>query len=380
VIEGMKIVDKGGNEVLLSSTGTKFEHIGKLTISDGEFTTELIKTADYQQTDPVVDAYIKQIEEEYAELGNRKIAYSEVDLITKDADGNRLVRNSETNLGDLCAEAFRSAVNAQIGYINGGSLRADILAGDVTFNHLLNVLPFNNSIVLAEITGQTLKDMMEMAVMSWPAEAGSFPHLAGLRFSVNTAIPSSVVLNEQEEFVSVSGEYRVYNMEVFNEETGKYEPLELTKTYTFGASNFYLLDHGSGMMMLKNAKIIQNEGMLDVEALEQYIIEELGGTIGEEYANVKPNITFTDGEITTSGEESVESSETESTTEDVEETSTESESTLTESVSTPDTTDVDSVVAKDDPAAMAIVIVVSVIMFLVAAFIFARRVFGIFKR
>jgi cyclophilin family peptidyl-prolyl cis-trans isomerase len=360
VIEGMKIVDKGGNEVLLSSTGTKFEHIGKLTISDGEFTTELIKTADYQQTDPVVDAYIKQIEEEYAELGNRKIAYSEVDLITKDADGNRLVRNSETNLGDLCAEAFRSAVNAQIGYINGGSLRADILAGDVTFNHLLNVLPFNNSIVLAEITGQTLKDMMEMAVMSWPAEAGSFPHLAGLRFSVNTAIPSSVVLNEQEEFVSVSGEYRVYNMEVFNEETGKYEPLELTKTYTFGASNFYLLDHGSGMMMLKNAKIIQNEGMLDVEALEQYIIEELGGTIGEEYANVKPNITFTDGEITTSGEESVESSETESTTEDVEETSTESESTLTESVSTPDTTDVDSVVAKDDPAAMAIVIVVSV--------------------
>ncbi|MBQ5362885.1 MAG: 5'-nucleotidase C-terminal domain-containing protein, partial [Clostridia bacterium] len=252
--------------------------------------------------------------------------------------------------------------------------------GEVSFADLLNVLPFNNTVVLAEIDGQTLKDMMEMAVMSWPAEAGSFPHLAGLRFSVNTAIPSSVVLNEQEEFVSVSGEYRVYNMEVFNEETGKYEPLELTKTYTFGATNFYLLDHGSGMMMLKNAKIIQNEGMLDVEALEQYIIEELGGTIGEEYANVKPNITFTDGEITTSGEESVESSETESTTEEVEETSTESESTLTESVSTPDTTDVDSVVAKDDPVAMAIVIVVSVLMFLVAAFLFVRRAFGIFKR
>ena len=47
VIEGMKLVDKGGNDVLLSSTGTKFEYIGKLTISEKNMKTELIKTADY---------------------------------------------------------------------------------------------------------------------------------------------------------------------------------------------------------------------------------------------------------------------------------------------------------------------------------------------
>ena len=33
VIEGKEIIDKGGNGVLLSSTGTKFEYIGRLTIS-----------------------------------------------------------------------------------------------------------------------------------------------------------------------------------------------------------------------------------------------------------------------------------------------------------------------------------------------------------
>ncbi|MBO5842952.1 MAG: bifunctional metallophosphatase/5'-nucleotidase, partial [Clostridia bacterium] len=278
VIEGMKLVDKGGNEVLLSSTGTKFEYIGKLTISNGEFQTELIKTADYQLTDPVVDAYIQQISEEYSALGDRKVAITEVDLITKDAEGNRLVRNTETSLGDLCAEAMRSALNAEIGYMNGGGIRSDILAGDVTFNHLLNVMPFNNSVVLAEVSGQTLLDMMEMAVMSWPAEDGSFPHLAGVRFSVNTSIPTSVVVNEQEEFVSVSGEYRVYNMEIFDKETEQYVPIDLTDTYTLAASNYFLLDYGSGMTMLKNAKIIQNEGMLDVEALEYYVVDVLGGT------------------------------------------------------------------------------------------------------
>jgi 2',3'-cyclic-nucleotide 2'-phosphodiesterase (5'-nucleotidase family) len=295
--EGETIVDEGGNEVLLSSTGTKFENIGKLTISDGNFSTELIKTADYQSTDPAVDAYIQQIKNEFGELGNRKVAVSEVDLIIADAEGNRLVRKQETNLGNLCADAFRSMTGADVGYINGGNLRSPIAAGDVTFNDMLNLLPFNNSIVVSEISGQTLKDMMEMAMRVWPEENGAFPHLSGMRFSVNTAIKSSVVLNDEEEFVSVSGQYRVYDIEIFNKETNEYEPLDLTKTYTIAATNYYLLEYGSGMTMLKDAKIIQNEGMLDVEALERYIVEALDGTIGEEYAEVKNNITFTEGII-----------------------------------------------------------------------------------
>ena len=297
VIEGIEITDKEGNEVLLSSTGTKFENIGKLTISNGEITTELIKTEDYQGADPDVDAKLNEINGEYATLGERKVAFSQVDLITHDADNNRLVRTSETNLGNLCADAVRYAMDADVGYMNGGGLRAAIQNGDITFNDLLSVFPFNNTVVLAEVSGQTLKDMMEMAVMSWPAEDGSFPHLSGITFSVNKAIPSSVVVNELEEFVEISGEYRVYDIEVFDKETGKYEPLSLSKTYTLAASNYFLLEYGSGMTMLKDAKIIQNEGMLDVEALERYIVEALDGTIGEEYADVKNNITFTEGII-----------------------------------------------------------------------------------
>lgn len=293
VIEGKTVVDKGGNEVLLSSTGTKFEYIGKLMISDGEFKTELTKTADYQKTDPVVDAYIEKIYAEYAGLGNRKVGVSAVDLVTKDKDGNRLVRNTETNLGDLCAEAVRSALGADIGYMNGGGLRADILAGDITFNDLLSVFPFDNTIVLAEISGQTIKDMMEMTVMLWPEEDGSFPHLSGITFYVNTDIPSSVALNELEEFVCVDGPYRVYNIKIRNQETGEYEPIDLNKKYTISSSNYFLLEQGSGMEMLENAVILQNDGLLDVEVLERYVVENLGGVVGEEYKETVPNITFT---------------------------------------------------------------------------------------
>ena len=298
VIESKTITDKGGNDVLLSSTGTKFEYIGKLTIEDGEPETELIKTADYQLTDPVIDTYIEKMYEEYAILGERKVASTEVDLLMKDENGNRLVRNNETNLGDLCADAFRYAVNADIGYINGGGIRADIKAGDITYNDLLNVLPFNNSVVLAQVSGQTIKDMMELTLMSYPGEDGAFPHLSGLTFSVNTSIPSSVVINEYGEFSGVDGQYRVYDLKVYNSEAEAYEDIDLNATYTLAASNYYLIELGSGMKMLESAKILQNEGLLDAEALEKYITEKLGGTVGEEYAEVKANITFTDGEIT----------------------------------------------------------------------------------
>ena len=298
VIEGKTITDKGGNDVLLSSTGTKFEYIGKLTIEDGEAETELIKTADYQLTDPVIDTYIEKMYEEYAILGERKVASTEVDLLMKDENGNRLVRNNETNLGDLCADAFRYAVNADIGYINGGGIRADIKAGDITYNDLLNVLPFNNSVVLAQVSGQTIMDMMELTLMSYPGEDGAFPHLSGLTFSVNTSIPSSVVINEYGEFSGVDGQYRVYDLKVYNSKTEAYEDIDLNATYTLAASNYYLIELGSGMKMLESAKILQNEGLLDAEALEKYITEKLGGTVGEEYAEVKANITFTDGEIT----------------------------------------------------------------------------------
>lgn len=300
VIEGKTITDKGGNEVLLSSTGTKFEHIGMLTISGDEYTTELIKTENYPATDPEVEAYLSQINSELYVLAERKVAFSEVDLITQDADGNRLVRNTETNLGDLCADALRDYADADIGYMNGGGIRADIPSGDITFNTLLNVLPFNNTVVLGEVSGQTIKDMLEMTVMSWPAEDGCFPHLSGITFSVNTSIPSSVTINEQEEFQGVSGQYRVYDIKVYDRKKDAYKPLDLDKMYTLAASNYYLLDCGSGMTMFENATILQDDGILDVEVVEQYIAEKLNGVVGQQYRDTTPNITFTDGELSTS--------------------------------------------------------------------------------
>ena len=298
VIEEKVIKDKSGDDVLLTSTGTKFEYIGKLTIKNGAFDTELVEVESYTKTDPVVDAYITEINENYAQLGNRKIGESKVEFITHDKDGNRLVRNAETNLGNFCSDALRVMTGADMSFVNGGGLRAPMESGEVTFNDIFSVFPFNNQIVTAEISGQILIDFLEMAVMNYPEEDGSFPHMSGVTFSVNKSIPTSVKVDANGFFEKVDGAYRVYNVKVLDKTSGEYKALDPNGKYVIAGFNYFLLDFGGGMTMFKDAKILDAEGTLDVELLENYIVEHLGGVIGEEYAEVKPNISFTDGVIT----------------------------------------------------------------------------------
>lgn len=295
VIEEKIVKDKSGDDVLLSSTGTGFENIGKLTIANGEFDTELVKTETYTKTDADVDAYIAEINESYAELGNRKIGESKVELITHNEEGTRLVRTAETNLGNLCSDALFFVTNADVSYVNGGGLRAPIKSGDMTFNDIYSVFPFNNRIVTAEITGQVLLDMLEMSMISYPQEDGAFPHMSGITFSVNKSIPSSIKVDENGFFTKVDGDYRVYDVKVLDKESGNYKALELDKKYILAAADYYILNFGSGMSMFKDAKVVESEGMLDVEVLERYITDNLNGVIGEEYKNVVNRITFTDG-------------------------------------------------------------------------------------
>lgn len=295
VIEEKIVKDKSGDDVLLSSTGTGFENIGRLTIANGEFDTELVKTETYTKTDADVDAYIAEINESYAELGNRKIGESKVELITHNEEGTRLVRTAETNLGNLCSDALFFVTNADVSYVNGGGLRAPIKSGDMTFNDIYSVFPFNNRIVTAEITGQVLLDMLEMSMISYPQEDGAFPHMSGITFSVNKSIPSSIKVDENGFFTKVDGDYRVYDVKVLDKESGNYKALELDKKYILAAADYYILNFGSGMSMFKDAKVVESEGMLDVEVLERYITDNLNGVIGEEYKDVVNRITFTDG-------------------------------------------------------------------------------------
>ena len=176
-------------------------------------------------------------------------------------------------------------------------MRAPIEAGEVTFNDIFSVFPYNNQVVTVEVTGQILLDMLEMGVMKYPGEDGSFPSMSGLIFSVNTAISTSVQTDENGFFTGVDGDYRVYDVKVLDKDSGEYRALDLSKKYVLAGFNYHLLSQGDGMSMFQDAKLIDAEGTLDIEVLESYIVDHLGGLIDEQYAAPQGRITFTDGYV-----------------------------------------------------------------------------------
>ena len=274
MIECEKVKNKDGAEVLLSSTETKLAYIGCLTIKDdGSMSTTLI-------SDNGMKDFIGGIQEEFEELVNTVVASTDVDLIIKDpASGERIVRVSETNLGDLCADAYRAMSGADVAIVNGGGVRADIPAGDITYGQIIAVHPFGNEMCVVECTGQEILDALELGCSKLPAESGGFLHVSGMTYTVDLNVESSVKLDENGMFVSVEGERRVKDVTIGG------EPLDPEKTYTLASHNYKLKDCGDGYSMFADNVFLQDSVMIDNQVLINYIVDVLGGTVGEEYAD-----------------------------------------------------------------------------------------------
>ena len=282
------IKDKSGKEVVFEQTGTKLANVGKLTIkTDGTITHENVDLSAVEE-DADAKAYIAGITEKFDALQKKVVAKTTVTLTTKGADGKRAVRSAETNLGDLCADAYRLLLGADVAFVNGGGVRADINAGDITYGDIINVHPFGNSACLVEVTGQQLKDALELGSAAYPGESGGFLQVSGLTYTINADIPSSVVKNDKSEFVKVDGAYRVSDIMVGG------QPLDVNKTYTLASHNYMLKDAGDGYTMFgtKNVKVLQDEVMIDNQVLINYIVEKLGGVVGAEYAAPQGRITI----------------------------------------------------------------------------------------
>ncbi|MBQ5419588.1 MAG: bifunctional metallophosphatase/5'-nucleotidase, partial [Selenomonas sp.] len=75
-----------------------------------------------------------------------------------------IVRTQESELGNLLADALRNVTGADIGMVNGGSIRADLPQGSITKSAVLNILPFNNRAIKLEVTGAEVKAVLEHSV------------------------------------------------------------------------------------------------------------------------------------------------------------------------------------------------------------------------
>ncbi|KAI0317293.1 Metallo-dependent phosphatase-like protein [Amylostereum chailletii] len=77
-------------------------------------------------------------------------------------------------------------------FICAGMLRGDSVYGPgyLTLGDVLEILPFEDPLVVIEVDGQTLWDTLEASLETWPAQEGRFPVIAGFRVSWDSRRPT----------------------------------------------------------------------------------------------------------------------------------------------------------------------------------------------
>ena len=132
----------------------------------------------------VPDKDLKQLLLPYQTIGKAQL---EEKIATTDSflDGTRdNVRNMQTNLGHLIAEAQRSKVNADIGIMNSGGVRASIEQGDISYRDVLTVQPFGNMITLSEMKGVDITRYLNK-VASFQRDSGAYAQIVGIKMTVD---------------------------------------------------------------------------------------------------------------------------------------------------------------------------------------------------
>ena len=282
-----------GDDVIRSACGTKLACVGYCRIdAEGKITAGVyswpnkVSAPALLGIDNEMGEAVKAASASLNDMLGDVVASSTVELtisdpVAVDDSGNpiRMVRRAETNLGDLCADAYRIQSSADIAFVNGGGIRVSIQAGDITLGSILKVHPFGNAMCVIEVTGQQILDALEWGARNVPGENGGFLQVSGLSYEIHSYIESSCVTDENTMFAGITGERRVQNVLVGG------EPIDPNATYTLASHDYMLLNKGDGYSMFAGAKLLQDRVKLDNQVLIDYITESLGGVIGDEYAD-----------------------------------------------------------------------------------------------
>lgn len=289
--------NKNGEDVLLSSTGTKLANIGKLVLSqDGTASVGYIDN--YTKKDEEIAKKIDEIRAQFEEQMGQIICHIDYDLSRYNENGIRMVRTREVALGDFVADAYRIVCGADIGMCNGGGICADLKSGDITYRDIISVNLYGNSMCVVKVTGAEILDMLEYFYRHTPkeyvkdgrewSEDGSFQQVSGLKFTIDTSIESSAEADETDAFTGVTGARRVSDVVVLKD--GEYVPIDPEATYTVASHNYMIKNGGSGMLhFLTNHELVMDEAMADYQVLIDYI-NMLGGDLSQ-YKEVDGRIT-----------------------------------------------------------------------------------------
>ncbi len=164
---------------------------GKLTFNTNNSyvaidTTSTAYPYGYKAANPTVDAAVSQIvSDTKADEGpilNEVLGSVAIDLTRTQSSSPY----GESLAGNWATDVTRAAGNADFGFQNNGGLRCDISHGPITMATLYTFMPFDNTVVTCDMTGNQIKTVLEQAVQ----DGGKGIQVSGLTFTYDPNLPS----------------------------------------------------------------------------------------------------------------------------------------------------------------------------------------------
>lgn len=237
-------------------TGNSFMHNDQV-VQPGTPAYQAITTALEQTGVARIVAEDPQMAALLAPYAGQVAAYRSVAIATAVDD---LVRGLNSGPGPLAADSMLAAVpNAQMAIMNYGGVRRDLLRGSISAGDLLEVMPFNNTLVLVDLTGAELKQALEDAVeflrIKFGANEAVMPYVAGLRLHLQLAAPKGK---------------RVALLQVRSAD-GRFKPVDPAAVYRV-VVNTFVVEGGDGFGLIKTASGFKSDtGIVDSDALRDYL-------------------------------------------------------------------------------------------------------------
>ncbi len=292
-------VDKNTKEVL-NATAT---NVARVTTDDATLVSTYPRV---QEVKTIVDAALA-----YAQVeGDKPVGSIAADItsaftggeyvdgkFTAGSDGARDNRAEASALGNLVADSLRETLAAEerggadIGVVNPGGLRADLLKGEdgvITYAEANAVLPFVNNLWTTNLTGAQFKTMLEQQWQTNPdGSIPSRPYLQlGLSENVTYTYDESRALGDRITSITIDS-----------------QPIDPAATYTIGTFSF-LAQGGDNFRVFNSATGTRDSGLIDRDAWVSYL--QAHEDLEPSFARSGVSVTGFTGELATKAGATVE--------------------------------------------------------------------------
>uniref|UniRef100_A0A182Q7N3 5'-Nucleotidase C-terminal domain-containing protein n=1 Tax=Anopheles farauti TaxID=69004 RepID=A0A182Q7N3_9DIPT len=254
-----------GRRVLVVQAGSYARLVGNLTLyfdEDGEVQSWEGNPV-FLDSSVVEDAAtltaLLPFREEVELLGNRTVAVSDVNMSRQDCVTGEC--QIGTLITDSMVRAFFPVYNG-IALQNRGGIRADLVAGTITYKQLFEVLPFENQLFSMLLRGDYLMNVLEESVRgafvtNGTVQAFNLLQVSGLRVTYRITNPPG---------------RRLVSLEVLCQQcTGEvYEPVNPFREYRVVVASF-LAEGGDGLTTFAREGRELEEGPVDLDAFEEYV-------------------------------------------------------------------------------------------------------------